>query len=264
MKNLNFGLLFLALLLGTVSCKKGGIFCHKANGNTVTEKRDANGFNAVSLSIDANVEITQSESYSVEITGSDNLLKILETKVKGNTLKIGFKNNKCVKGNYTINIAIQMPKLEELKVSGSGDITVKENFESSALAINISGSGDISVPNKLIANQLKMNISGSGDIKMDSIETNSLDCDISGSGSIDLTGVGIANSEDLKITGSGDLFLYDFPVNNSDINISGSGTCHVNVLESLEAKISGSGDIIYKGNPTINQNISGSGSVRPY
>lgn len=243
MKTIKFFGAILLLSIAVTGCKKGGIFCYRPDGNTTEQVRDVSGFNAIDLSIAATVNITHSEDYAVKVKGSKNLLDILETKVKGNKLKIDFKKNKCVKEAYDITLDIAMPNLS---------------------GINISGSGDIYVPTCFSGTDLEINISGSGSLAIDSLAVESLDCDISGSGSIDITGIGTATKEKIKISGSGDIYLFDFPVHQSDINISGSGNCNVHVLDELDVNISGSGDIVYMGDPTVIQNISGSGSVRPY
>jgi len=243
MKTLKITLIALAGLATITSCKKGGVFCYGANGNTTTETRTASNFDEVELAMAGDVYITKADNYSVQIEASDNLHEIIETKVSGSELEIDLQNNKCLKGNSNVKIYITMPELTGLTVSGSGGIYVSSFFDSNSMDIDISGSGEI---------------------EMDSLKVNSFDANISGSGEMLIHGVDTCNNQKLNISGSGKFRGYDMITAHSDINISGSGDCEVNVVESIKAKISGSGNVTYKGTPTVDSNISGSGSIRQY
>ena len=228
-------------LLG--SCKKGGLFCHKEKGEIVTESRLVENFDEVALATQGNVYVTEGNTFSVQIESSQNLIDIIKTDVKGNTLVIDTKKGKCISGNPTLNFYITAPNISALDVSGSGNVYAANLIESS---------------------NMDLRISGSGRIEMDSLLCDNVEMDISGSGNIEIAGVGTMQHQDVHISGSGNIDAYNAPVNNSDISISGSGSAHVHVLNQLNAHISGSGSVIYMGNPLVSTDISGSGNVRPY
>lgn len=243
MKTIKFGIIICAAMVSMTACKKGGVFCHKANGNVVTEERSHTDFTDISVELAADLYIEQSTDYSVKIEASDNLQEIIETKVKGSTLEIDLKKGKCIKNNHEIKVYVTLPTLN---------------------GVAISGSGDVYIPNKLESDNLDISISGSGNLWLDSLDVNNLETSISGSGDFYLAGVDTAYSQEISISGSGEIHSFDMPVKHSDIRISGSGECEVNATETLKVNISGSGDIIYKGNPIVDQNISGSGSVKHF
>lgn len=231
------------LLILLSSCKKNGLICYHGNNNIVTEQRTTDHFDGVELRISGNVHVEQSASYSVSVTASENLQEIIRTEVHGTTLCIDTKNNTCINGKKEIEIYVTTPELKKLAISGSGDITSKNNF---------------------VAPDLELNISGSGNIYLDSLQTTDYSIHISGSGNVKLAGSSTAQSQFIKISGSGSVDAFNLPTNECDINISGSGKAQIWAVTKLTASISGSGDVIYKGTPLVTSSSSGSGTVRPY
>jgi hypothetical protein len=216
--------------------------CNKAisgEGDTVIRDRSiSKTFTGVSLSIDADVFVTQGSESKITIHGQENIINNIDLDVNGNTLDIGF--NKNARDYDKLKIYITTAALEKLNISGSGSITAADNVSTTNMDVNISGSGDIFV-NKLNA-------------------SSSVEANISGSGNITLAGV--TNNTDYNISGSGSIHAFDLPCKNSTVHISGSGDVETNVTDKLDAHISGSGDIFYKGRPVVNTNISGDGKVQ--
>ena len=242
MKTTKFGILILAIgLLG--SCKKGGFFCYREDGNIITQERTVSTFSEVNLSNIGSVYIEQSTQQSVVVETSSNLQDIILTEVKGSTLEIKTKKGKCIKGSPTINIYVKTPDLDGLTISGSGNIYA----------------------NRLISvNDMDLHISGSGNITLDSLSVSELTASISGSGSIQVDGVDTMDYEFLSITGSGNISTINYPALIAKTHISGSGSCKVYAINELNVNISGSGDVLYRGTPVITNTSSGSGTVKPY
>lgn len=244
MKTNKFILIAIVASLAFSSCKKkGGLFCYSSTGDAVIETRDVSNFSEVDLAMAADVYITESNNYSVEIHASQNLQEIIKTKVKGNRLIIDLKNNKCLKGNSDVVVYVSAPNFEALSVSGAGTIYAN---------------------NKLNSSNLDINISGAGEIEMDSLLTDNFSANISGSGEIFVVGLDTASTQEIDISGSGSFKGFAFPTQSSDIRISGSGDCEVNVISSLKARISGAGEVRYMGSPSVDSDVSGSGTIKKY
>lgn len=236
-------ILAAVILSAVTSCKKNGVFCYNGNGNIITEQRQVSSFDEIELSMDADVYITQSSSYSVSVTASENLMSVIKTDVHGNTLCIETKSNKCIKHNEDIDVYVSLPDITKIKLSGSGNI-----YASTALNVN----------------DIALNISGSGNIRLDSLTAVNCDMTISGSGNMELKGVGSGAKQKINISGSGGINSLNHAFEDVDITISGSGSASVWAAANLKTNISGSGDVIYKGNPIVSSSNSGSGTVRPY
>jgi hypothetical protein len=238
----NIGIIGLILLSSvSQSCKKGGVFCTKGSDNVVLEERVIDGFDCVDLATNADIYILQSDEFSVEVEASDNVISLIETKVKSSCLKIDTKKGNCISGKNTPKIYISLPDLYSISVSGSGDIYLNEQMVGNKLDVNISGSGDIYAAD-LVLDKLVTRISGSGNLRLSSSDT--------------------LNNQQIRISGSGKIESFYMPVKNAEINVSGSGECEINVADYLNARISGSGSVLYKGNPHVDQKITGSGSIQ--
>lgn len=215
------------------SCKK-----IVGRGPSVTESRTHSNFSSVNLNMSASLYISQGSSYSVVVEAEENILNEIITQVNGNTLTIKHRNNVWLKSDG-IKVTVTLPHLNNLEVSGSGEIYGLTSFQSDQFHIDISGSGSIEMP---------------------VLQVQTLDANISGSGKITIKG-GSAQQLKSDISGSGDLYSKDMVCQQVETHTSGSGTTKVYATQNLDVKISGSGDVYYKGNPTVNTSISGSGKV---
>ena len=206
------------------------------------EKREVDDFNQIHLRTSANVYLTQGAGNSVELVGDDETLEDIETRVRNGRLVIEWAGTDSwfSWGNRDrIDIYITIKEIEDLSVSGSGNL-VSEN--------------------DLSANNLSLSVNGSGKIEI-SVDAEDMDISISGSGRIEVNGNSGVN--ELDISGSGRFLGEDMKAASYDVEISGSGTAKINVSEAIYTQISGSGSVYYKGNPQkVRSDVSGSGRVR--
>jgi hypothetical protein len=207
------------------------------SGNVVTETRDVSDFNQVALSGQGELILTQGEGEALVIEAEDNLIPVLETEVRGDTLHIGTKNNTTLRPTQPIRFYLTMDEISGLDVSGSGNISA----------------------DSIIADPLTLDVSGSGDIKIDSLDAETLDVDISGSGNVDVTGR--ARDQVINVSGSGNYQAADLDSESVDVEVNGSGEATVWARETLDAEANGSGSVNYYGSPAVNQRINGSGEV---
>ncbi len=214
----------------------------RINGSGVmkTETRDVSGFHAVTLGVEATLELRQGDSESLSITGDDNIIPLIETAVDNGTLKIRWAGKRNVSVHYRkLTIVVNARNIDKLSVTGSGDIRAA----------------------KLKAGELHTTIGGSGDITIDNLEATSLSVSLAGSG--DLTVAGRVDSLDVSLSGSGDVSAAKLDAKTATISLQGSGDVSVRANESLSATVAGSGDVTYYGKPKVAGSVAGSGSVRP-
>lgn len=215
--------------------------CEKVigDGPVVTETRNISNFSGVDLRVSGNVYFTQAPEYKVEVHAQQNILGVLETYVANNRLVIRFDNDFRVRRHENVTVYISAPDLNNLRVSGSGDIMTT---------------------GPLTPGSMEMDISGSGSITVNDLETDYLDATISGSGDIKVLR-GSADEEKLRISGSGDMDLANILAKYVSTATSGSGDIRVHATDRLNVVISGSGSVYYRGQPSVNTKISGSGKV---
>jgi Putative auto-transporter adhesin, head GIN domain len=262
MKKLIIGFLALSFLM--TSCDDGwGIFDSKSvkgKGPVERTTRDAKDFKNINLMASANVFVTQGTAFKVEVETQKNIDEILETVVEEGVLKIKFKKGTWNINVEKLNIYVEMPTVETLLISGSGDLVVETALTGDKMTLQISGSGNIKSDKTLTAKSLDVIVSGSGDIDVEAIATGELHTRISGSGGLTLAGT--SDKAAYTVSGSGDINAKKLISKAVEAHISGSGniSCHAN--ESLDAHASGSGDITYSGNATaVTTKASGSGDI---
>jgi hypothetical protein len=214
---------------------RGGI---RGEGPKITKTLDVDNFDGVGLSINADLYLTQGDSYSFRIEAQENIIENIETDIDGGYLKIKFDKN--VGRHAGITIWITMPTLTKAYLSGSGLIKSERPFKGLGnLEVGISGSGDIDLA--FDAADVNTRISGSGDIRLN----------------------GSARNMEIRISGSGEVAAGGLTTNNCSVRISGSGDCEVNAEGDLVVSTSGSGDVYYRGRPRVKAKVSGSGEVQP-
>jgi carbon monoxide dehydrogenase subunit G len=226
---------FLTMLIGCslwLSCATDVL-----TGQTVKETRNLPAFNALKLTMSADVYLSQGDHQSVQVEADKGSLEYIETETNGNTLVVRNREGHWQNLGH-IKIYITMPDISEIELSGSGSVESQTPIK---------------------AAELKIGLSGSGNVKISSLQAPKLSATITGSGDIYLSGDNDQAEMDATITGSGSIKADEMRVANATIHITGSGSARVNVLKELETDITGSGSVHYKGNPIINAHSTGSG-----
>lgn len=232
--------LFLAasLIFITTACAQWGGEKVKGNGDMVTKTRNVGSYDGVQLVGSMNVELISGSEGNLKIQAESNLQEYITTEVKNGKLKLSTKEGFNLQPKDDILISVPVESIEEVSVTGSGDIWTKDRLKSSNMKVNVTGSGDLVLD--LEVKDLKGMVTGSGDVKLK----------------------GRSQNFECTVTGSGDFEAYDLQAENVEARVSGSGDIMVYASNSLKASVSGSGDIVYKGNPGKQDfKTSGSGSV---
>ncbi|MCD4746553.1 MAG: DUF2807 domain-containing protein [Bacteroidales bacterium] len=229
-------LTFLFLLISSFStgCFIEGIV---GNGNVVKQERQVSSFSAIKVGGAFEVHLTQGNTESLTIEADENLMDIIETKVRNNTLIISTKES--IRKSKALNLYISFKDIENLDISGAVEVKGinKMNFKT----LSIEGSGASEVELKLTANELELDFSGASEIELS----------------------GNASIVELDISGAGEFMGEDLETDKFIVSISGAGNAEINVKDELEIDISGAANLKYKGNPRIvNQNVSGAGSIK--
>lgn len=231
MKRILFSLPAILILFTINGC----FFCEEGSGSYQTEDRKHNEFRSIDISLNAEVAIRQGKDYAVSVSAEENLLEKIRSRVRGKKLVI--ESKRCLKPVKEIRIEIVVPDLEEIQLSGSGNVLVPDTMHFKNLLLKVNGSGDMDV--KLTAASLTSSINGSGNILLQ----------------------GSANSHSIKINGSGDVDAREMPCNESTVRVNGSGNVKAYVIQQMDVHVNGSGSVYYRGKPKLSTRINGSGKV---
>lgn len=208
-------------------------------GPTTTQGFDLKGFTGVEVAGPDDVTIRQGDAFSISAKGPKNEINELEIKLEGTVLTIGRKRAGFSFSSHDsdgVRIDITMPKLDRLRLTGSGSIDA-DAVEGDAVEAVVTGSGDLKVA-KLTGKSAKLRISGSGDLEVGGGAIGSGDYDVTGSGSIDADGL-VAGTLDISIAGSGDVDAH--ATSAADISILGSGDATIGGGAKCTTKAMGSG-----------------------
>lgn len=214
----------------------------RGSGELVSETRQLEKFDAISVAGDFKVRVMQGNEIKVELRADSNLLALIDTRLvagdKGTTLQIAAKPGYKLLASATPEITLQMAQLRGVSVAGSGDVHV----------------GAMQTPS------VDVSIAGSGDVRLNDLKSEHLGLKVSGSG--DISASGHAASLKVSVAGSGDVRARSFEAGEVKVSIAGSGDVQVHALKKLQVSIAGSGDVGYDGAPELSTSIAGSGKVR--
>jgi len=214
----------------------------KVNTSDIVD-RHLSGFNAVNVAGPFDVDIIQGATESVKVEAPADVMDRILTEVNNGTLKIYSKHDTWNWGFFwghhkKILVHVVAKDLNNINISGSGDVSFKEGITTNSLKLRISGSGDMT--GKVSVKTLESSISGSGDMRLS----------------------GNAESSTVSVVGSGDFTARNLVTVTTAVRVSGSGDADVNASEKVDAAVNGSGDVRYTGGAkNINKRKSGSGDI---
>lgn len=241
-------MLTLALTV-LASCK---VNIEKKGDGTITEKTfTVSDFNSIQFSGATTVHYTVSDTVSIRIKASEELLKRMGVETDANgVLNIYTNESKQIGKNkfslsfdeYEAEAYISGPSLRRVQVVGSGTFECKDSMTVEAFETEISGSGEINMA-AVCTSSFQTKIAGSGEMYIKSVQTDNAAMAIAGSGEIK-TGIKGAKECGLSIAGSGEAHIHMTDCGKAHVAIAGSGDVHLaGNVKSLTKEISGSGDI---------------------
>ncbi|HWV60772.1 MAG TPA: head GIN domain-containing protein [Sphingopyxis sp.] len=210
-------------------------------GPITTQSFDLTGFTGVEVTGPDDVTVRRGDSFSIVARGRQETLDRLEIKIDGSQLSIGRKRDGFSFSNRDdddLDIAVTMPRLDKLRLTGSGSIDA-DSVDGDAVEAAVTGSGDLKIA-KLTGKDAEIEVSGSGDIEI---------------------GGGNIASGDISVTGSGDVDAEALVARDLDISITGSGNVETQATGKAGIRILGSGDVTLTGGAACTTRKLGSGTA---
>jgi len=209
----------------------------RGHGISTDKNYKVSDFHGIDVSGGFDVTLIQGNSESLILTAQENLFDHITVKVDNGTLKIYTRNN--IWSTQSMKALITFKNIDDLNVSGGGDVISKTPINVEELSVHISGGGDFY--STINSDELDCNISGGGDTD---IKGDIKDYHINMSGGGDLTSKVNAGNISCRITGGGDLLLRsNEKATDAVIDINGGGDMEVEInAENLKCSVSGGGD----------------------
>ncbi|WP_166404939.1 head GIN domain-containing protein [Desulfonema ishimotonii] len=176
----------------------------EGSGVIRTVQRELTAFDSVDIDGAYTVIITCGPKQYIEITGDDNILPHIATKVeKGNLI---IRTNRSFNTRSLLKISIIVEHLEKISASGANDISVS-SLSDPSLTLDIEGSANIYASGK--TRLLDASLAGSVDLNTRDLHARTVRIAISGAGDAD---VYASYKLITDISGAGDIRYYGNPL----------------------------------------------------
>lgn len=227
------------------SPKKRGFVDSKKWGKVVSKELDLQDFNAIHTYSNVDIIYTQGNEYRVCVEGNEKAIECYQIDIND-----GILTDQTVKNASgtipSVRLRVTAPMLNEIKISGAGDVDIKKKSKFEALTIDISGAGDLDI-NSMECGKLTVEVSGAGDIKAQNIQCSSATVSISGAGDADFRSLTSTGNIEFYCSGAGDI---DASVQCPALQIKSNGAGDMDIdaeCEFIDAESSGTGHIELNG-----------------
>jgi len=238
MKNLIHYSLAIALTLLSYNTGYAQFKKVKGNGNVTTKTHKTSDYQKVDVVGFMDVILEKGTEGTITVKTDDKIHEYVIIESNKGVLKIKIKNNVNISTKKGLYITVPFKDIDNVSLTGSGDVLTKDQIKSDQFEAEVTGSGDMILD--IDANRIDAKVTGSGDIKIS----------------------GKATDLEIKVTGSGDFDGGSLISQNVEAYVSGSGDARVVAKNSIKARVNGSGDINYSGNPSTSDNkVMGSGDI---
>jgi hypothetical protein len=227
--------------------------------NIITKEVALKGITAIHNEGSMFVVYRQSPETKMVIKGADNLVPLVDYSLEGGKLTVKLRKHiaiiypTSIQNNArreVLTVYVYAPSVNELTLTGSGDLVVDKQLSVDNLNLTLEGSGDIKTGRVVCKNDMNATLNGSGDIRLGRVECGSaFNCSLQGSGDIDVLNEAVANTANYQLNGSGDLDINASTSIQMKANLQGSGDLKIKNItaKNLTGSLVGSGDLELKG-----------------
>lgn len=225
--------------IALISCRMNVM---KGEGAKGADDPSVPSFSAVDIHVPlrAVINVEAGSRPSVRLSGYENVLKHIETKVKDGVLLIRSDlDDTWILDCDDVTAQITMPLISGLTLRGAPNADIH---------------GDVTGP------RFALDISGAAGVVIDKVDVDDFSAGVSGAANIEVKG-GTVRTATYEISGAGKIKAYSLQAGEASATISGAGTSEVTAMQKLSASISGAGSVSYKGHPSVTKEVSGVGTV---
>jgi len=232
-------------------------------GGIVTEEKDFTDFTYVEVEGTFEVEITQSESFSIIVSAEESFFDYVAVAKEGETLRI-YLNPRHTFTDFTLQVRtlkakITMPALYGLHLSGASKGTVTGFKSTQDFSVDISGASSLDMDD-IEVDDAELEISGASKVN-GTMSADDAEFEVSGASKIELKGS--ADDIILNASGASEINLADFPLDNADVKLSGASEATINAKGRLDCVLSAASSLYFLGNPTMGDiSVTGASTIK--
>jgi len=194
-------LTLLVIILTSSSCKFGHHSGVRGSGTRKTEARELKAFKTIDTTGSFEINITAQKPASFEIEADDNIVPLIKTEVRGDTLFV--TTEQSINPSRSVRLRVTLPELAAVTSRGAGEINIVDaNSDSLKLeslgaasieaagkaktvTISSTGAGKVDAGN-LIAEKANVDVKGAASVEVNASEQ--LDVTVAGAGSVQYSG----------------------------------------------------------------------------
>ena len=187
----------------------------KGSGVSKTEKRSITPFTSVNVSCAGSIQVHSQEQPSLQISGDENIVPLITTEVKDDTLYI--RSTQQYEPRDKLEITISTLDLKKFAFVGAGEANLA-NIKTDQLEIAMSGAGSLTASGE--AKAADITLAGAGSVDAKDLHAVNAKVKSTGVGSIDVYATG---QLDATASGIGEINYYGSPkvVNRNGTGIGG-------------------------------------------
>lgn len=235
-----------------------GCYTGEGSGEIAYQTFAVADFSRIALSGAAEVTVTSGE-FAVTASAEDNVLPTLVVRGEGDTLFLGRDVDWIdgVRPTLPIRIAVSLPELVGVGISGSGRVAVR-GVGANAVAFTVSGSGGldlVDVPAKIV----RIDVEGAGTVVASGIDAVAVAADMRDAAQAVIAGR--ADVAHVDVAGSVLFRGVELRVRQATVEVDGAAQAFVWAHETLDARVGGVGRLGVRGQPEITQTIQREGRI---
>jgi len=225
-------------------------------GKVVSREFDLSDFTNVEVACCFEVGIVRADSFSVTLTGDENLFEYTTVDKSGSTLRISVKPFHF-HTRPALRARITMPALSKLRLSAAARCTVCGFGSQEGLDLYLSGASTLDA--NIEAGKARVEISGASRLR-GKMKVADSEFTLSGASRAELEGS--AEKAELNAWGASWLDLAGFTVKDTSVQLKGASQGSINVSGKLNLDLSGGSRLTYGGSPTMGTvNVSGASTL---
>ncbi len=175
------------------------------------------------------------------ILSNENTLPLIEPVIRDQALSFNLKQDCQLRDSEALSIHLKVCSLEKILLSGTGSVTLSDNFKLDNFEVSILGKGDLAAKGLSVTNSIKISISGMTNSSLYNINCSNIKVNFSGMGSLTLTGE--ANNQIISMSGMGKIDMVGLRGKGGRIFKSSLGLIEVNLDEAFEGVALSAADI---------------------
>ncbi len=179
-------ILIVGMLLVLLAACTGPVIGDSVTGSgaLVSRQFDLDGFSRIDADSGAQVEVTRSDAFSVNVDIDDNAASRLELAVSGGTLRIRLKADSVI--NVTFRVRVTMPELTAVTLDGGSKLTGELAGED--LTVNLNGGSRVTLTGT--AGRLTVDINGGSDALLGDLAAGDVELSANGGARLEVNASG--------------------------------------------------------------------------